>query len=64
MSKNFKIFLRSLYISSVVFFCLFIGIYGISRAYESIRLIGFGEYRDAIEITENEIKIFDYEIQR
>ncbi len=64
MSKNFKIFLRSLYISSVVFFCLFIGIYGISKAYENIRLIGFGEYRSAIEVTETKIKIFDYEIER
>ena len=64
MSKNFKIFFRTLYISSVVFFCLFIGIYGISKAYENMRLIGFGEYRNAIEVTENEIKIFDYEIER
>jgi hypothetical protein len=47
-----------------VFFCLFIGIYGISKAYENIRLIGFGEYRSAIEVTETEIKIFDYEIER
>lgn len=62
MSKNLKTFFRTIYISSVVLTCLFTGFYGISKAYENIRLIGFGEYRKAIEINSEEIKIFDYEI--
>ena len=57
--KNFKIFLKSFYISSVITFCLALAIFGTTKAYENIRLIGFGEYRKAIEVNENEIKIFD-----
>ena len=64
MSKNLKTFFRTVYLSSTVIFCLFIGIYGISKAYENIRLIGFGEYRNAIEITEEEILIFDFRIKK
>lgn len=60
IKSNIKIFLRTVYISSTVLFCLISGIYGIMKAYEGIRLIGFGEYRSAIEYEDGEIKIFDY----
>lgn len=60
MKRNTKLFLRSFQISFVVFFCFFIGFYGITKAYEGIRLIGFGEYCRAIEITGEGIKIFDF----
>ncbi len=62
MKRSTKLFFRSMYISSVVVFCLFIGIYGITKAYEGIRLIGFGEYRSAVEIDGGNIKIFDWEL--
>jgi hypothetical protein len=35
---------------------------GISKAYENIRLIGFGEYRKAIEIEDGKLLFFDFEI--
>ncbi len=62
MKKRRKLILRSFYISSVVAFCLILGIYGIIKAYEGIRLIGFGEYRSAIEIENGSIEIFDFTI--
>lgn len=63
MKKNTRIFFRSFYISGVVAFCLILGIFGIMKAYEGIRLIGFGEYRSAIEIDEGGIKIFDFNLR-
>ena len=63
MKRNTKLFFRSFFISSVVVFCLLLGIFGITKAYEGIRLIGFGEYRSAVEIDNGEIKIFDFTLQ-
>ena len=58
-----KIFLRSFFISLVVVFCIGVGFFGVAEAYENIRLVAFGEYRRAIEIKEDKIMIFDYEIK-
>ena len=63
MKRSTKIFFRSFYISGIVAFCLLIGIFGIMKAYEGIRLTGFGEYRSAIEIDEGGIKIFDFTLK-
>ncbi len=63
MKRSTKMFLRSFYISSVVVFCLLLGIFGITKAYEGIRLIGFGEHRSAIEIDDRDIKIFDFTLE-
>ncbi len=60
MKRSTKLFLRSFYISSVIVFCLTLGILGITKAYEGIRLVGFGEYRNAVEIENGSIKIFDF----
>lgn len=60
MKRSTKLFFRSFYISSVVVFCLLLGIFGMTKAYEGIRLVGFGEYRNAIEIENDNIKIFDF----
>ena len=57
-----KIYFKSLYISSVLIFCLLFGFIGMAKAYENIRLVGFGEYRSAIEIEDGKLKIFDMEI--
>ncbi len=61
MQKN-SVFLRTVYITSTILLCLFLGIYGIFSAYKSIRQIAFGEYRNAVEIKEDEIKILDFEL--
>lgn len=60
-NKAFKTFLRSFYLSSVVVFCLIFAFYGISEAYKNIRRIGFGEYRNAIEIGDGKLEILDFE---
>lgn len=60
MKRSTKLFFKSFYISSVVVFCMLLGIFGITKAYEGIRLVGFGEYRNAIEIENGNIKIFDF----
>lgn len=63
MKRSTKLFLRSFYISSVIVFCLTLGILGITKAYEGIRLVGFGEYRGAVEIEDGSIKIFDFTLR-
>ncbi len=54
------LFFRTVYITSVILFCLFIAFYGIAKAYENIRLIGFGEYRSAVELGDGEFSFFDF----
>ena len=63
MKRSTVIFFRSFFISSTVVFCLILGFFGITKAYEGIRLVGFGEYRSAIEIDEDGIKIFDFTLK-
>lgn len=63
MKRNTRLFFRSFFVSSVVAFCLILGFFGITKAYEGIRLVGFGEYRSAIEIDEKGIKIFDFTLK-
>ena len=62
MKKSTNLFFRSFCISTVILCCLIFGITGIIKAYENIRLIGFGEYRSAIELNDGTLKIFDFEI--
>lgn len=63
MKREVRLFLRSFKISAVIVFCALLGILGVAKAYKNIRLIGFGEYREAIEIKNGTIKIFDFEIE-
>ncbi len=58
-----KAFLRSLAISSIVLLCLNGAAFGIARAYENTRRIGFGEYRKAVELDGDKIKILDFEFK-
>ena len=43
--------------------CLFIGIYGISKAYENTKIIGFGEYKKAVDYDNGTLRILDFEIE-
>lgn len=63
MKRQTRLFLKSWYLSSVILFCLVLGILGIIKAYEGIRLVGYGEYRNAIEIDNDNIKIFDFTLR-
>ena len=53
-------FLRKMIVSTVVTACILFGLMGICKAYSGIRKIGFGEYTNAIEYKDGEIKFFDY----
>lgn len=53
-------FLRKMIISAVVTACVLFGFMAACKAYSGIRKIGFGEYRNAIEIENREFKFFDY----
>lgn len=63
MKRKYKLFFKSWYLSSVIVFCLLFGILGIFKAYENIRLIGFGEYRKAVEYEDGVLRFFDTEIE-
>lgn len=63
MKKNTRIFLRTVRITSLVLFCLAIGIWGAASSYEGIRKIGFGEERQAIEIEDGILHLFDFQIE-
>lgn len=58
-----KDFLRKMTASAVVSSCILFGFLSVCKAYEGIRQIGFGEYRNAIEIEDGEIRIFDGKIK-
>ena len=58
-----KLFFKSFYISLIVAACILIFCFGIGKTYENIRRIGFGEYKDAVEITAASIRILDFEYE-
>lgn len=62
MKGKFKVFLRTTAISSVVLLSVVFGSIGVCKAYENIRLVGFGEYKNAIEISKTGIRVLDFEI--
>ncbi len=59
-SKN--VFWRTVFLSGVIFFNLVMLIAGISTAYENIRSVFYGEYVEAVEVTDKEIRILDFHI--
>lgn len=63
MKKGTRTFLRSVYISSTVVFCLIFGFLAAAKAYENTVRIGFGEYKKAVELNDGYFRIFDYEIK-
>jgi len=63
MRKNkIKVFLRTMVIATVVIICFIFAFLSICKIYENIRYIGYGEYKNAIEITEENIRILDFTI--
>ena len=61
--KNFKIFLRSFYITAVIMVCFIIAVIGSIKAYESIRQVGFGDNRNAIYFSDGCFHFFDFTIK-
>lgn len=62
MKRQIKIFFRSFFVSLIIAFNIIFAFLSISKAYENIRLIGFGEYRKAVEIKDGKLLFFDLEI--
>ncbi len=62
--KHKEIFWRSVKITAIIIFNIVLLFYGICYAYKNIRLIGYGEYANIVEINEEDIKIFDFYIKR
>lgn len=58
-----KIFWRTVKLSSVILFNIILLFYGICVAYKNTRLIAYGEYCEIIEIENDTVKIFDYQIK-
>jgi hypothetical protein len=56
-----KEFIRKTYISAVVSSCILFGFCACCVAYQNIRQIGFGEYRNAIEYKDGTVYFFDYQ---
>ncbi len=63
MRHHTKTYFRTLYITLVIMLCLSLGWIGISTAYENTVRIAFGEYKKAIEINSDTIRILDFVIK-
>ncbi len=61
--QNKGIFIRTVVLSSVIFLNLFLFVCGICICYQNIRLEGYGEYKNAAEITDDGIRILDFNIE-
>ncbi|MBQ0083960.1 MAG: hypothetical protein KBS52_04270 [Clostridiales bacterium] len=56
--------MRSLKISFVFVFDILLLIFGICRVYENMQQLSYGNYVNAVEITENGIRILDFNITK
>ena len=63
MKRQTKTYFRTLYLTLVIMICLCFGWIGISSAYENTVQVAYGEYKSAIEITQEKIRILDFEIE-
>ena len=63
MKKHTKTYFRTLYLTLVVIMCLMFGWVGVSAAYENTVQVAYGEYKSAIEITTEKVRILDFEIE-
>ncbi len=63
MKRQTKQYFRTFYITLVILVCISLGFIGVSKAYESIRQTAYGDYKKAIEITDETIRILDFVIK-
>ena len=63
MKNQTKIYFRSFYITLIIIFCLAFGWIGISTAWENTQAVAYGEYKKAIEINDDGIRILDFVIK-
>ncbi len=63
MKRQTKTYFRTLYITLVIMLCISLGWIGISSAYENTIQVAYGEYKKAIEINQDTIRILDFVIK-
>ncbi len=63
MKRQTKTFFRTFYISLIILLCLSFGWVGISTAWENTVQTAYGEYKKAIEITDETIRVLDFTIK-
>lgn len=64
MKKQIKTYFRTFYISWIIIMCVVFGWLGASAAYENTVQIAFGEYKSALEISDDTIRIFDFVFEK
>ena len=62
MRKQHKLYLRSIAVTALILGCIGIFTVGVLVSYSQMRAQGFEDYRPPIEVTEEYIKILDFEI--
>ena len=55
-----KVFLRTTVVFTVIILCLIFAVISFCEIYENVRYIGYGEYKKAVEVTEEGIRILDF----
>ena len=63
MKRHTKTYFRTLYITLVIMLCISLGWIGVSAAYENTVRVAYGEYKKAIEINEDTMRILDFVIK-
>lgn len=61
-NRKIKVFLRTTVIFTVIMMCIIFLLLSFCKIYENIRFIAYGEYKNAIEVTENSVRILDFYI--
>jgi len=64
MKKSTRLFFKSWFLTTIIIICTLVAFFGTTKAYEGIRLIGYGENRRAIEFKEGVLYVFDFEIKK
>lgn len=62
--RAFSAFISSFFLTFVIVSCILGGIGLAAAAYENTLASGFGENRQAFSLTENGLRLFDFEIGR
>lgn len=61
-NRKIKVFLRTTVIFTVIMMCVIFLLVSFCEIYENIRFIAYGEYKNAIEVTESGVRILDFYI--
>lgn len=62
--KNFTTtYLRVFYISFVITICIMFGWLGVATAYENTVRTAYGEYKNAVEISDGSFRILDFTVK-